>query len=64
MWLPRWVQKPRFEVGINAIDFKKNTRLLEQPKGSMCNYIVNLSGAQEVDSELVAWIKSAFEGAG
>ncbi len=53
----------RFEVGINAKDLKKNARLLEQPKGSMCNYIVNLSGAQEVDSELIAWLKSAFEGA-
>ena len=54
----------RFEVGINAKDFKKHARLLEQPKGSMCNYIVNLSDAKEVDAELVAWIKSAFEGAG
>lgn len=54
----------RFEVGINAKDFKKNARLLEQPKGSMCNYIVNLSDASEVDSELVAWLKSAYEGAG
>ena len=54
----------RFEVGINAKDFKKNTRLLEQPKGSMCNYIVNVTNAQEVDSELIAWIKSAYEGAG
>ncbi len=54
----------RFEVGINAKDFKKNPRLLEQPKGSMCNYIVNLTDAQEVDSELVAWIKSAYESAG
>ena len=54
----------RFEVGINAKDFKKNARLLEQPKGSMCNYIVNLSDAKEVDAELVSWIKSAFEGAG
>lgn len=53
----------RFEVGINAKDFKKNARLLEQPKGSMCNYIVNVSDAKEVDSELVAWIKSAFEAA-
>jgi hypothetical protein len=53
----------RFEVGINAKDFKKNARLLEQPKGSMCNYIVNVSDAKEVDAELVAWIKSAFEGA-
>ena len=54
----------RFEVGINAKDFKKNARLLEQPKGSMCNYIVNVSDASEVDAELVAWIKFAFEGAG
>ena len=54
----------RFEVGINAKDFKKNARLLEQPTGSMCNYIVNLSDAKEVDAELIAWIKSAFEGAG
>ncbi len=54
----------RFEVGINAKEFKKNARLLEQPKGSMCNYIVSVSEAKDVDSELVAWIKSAFEGAG
>ncbi len=53
----------RFEVGINAKDFKKNARLLEQPKGSMCNYVVNVTDVKEVDSELVAWIKSAFEGA-
>jgi hypothetical protein len=53
----------RFEVGINAKDLKKNARLLEQPKGSMCNYIVNVTDAEEVDSELVAWIKSAYEGA-
>ena len=54
----------RFEVGINAKDFKKNARLLEQPKGSMCNYIVNVSDPHEVDVELVAWLRSAFEGAG
>ena len=54
----------RFEVGINASDFKKNARLLEQPKGGMCNYVVNLTDAKEVDAELIAWIKSAYEGAG
>ena len=54
----------RFEVGVNAKDFKKNTRLLEQPRGSMCNYIVNLADAKEVDAELIAWLKSAYEGAG
>ncbi len=30
----------------------------------MCNYIVNLSDVKDVDRELVAWIKSAYEGAG
>ena len=54
----------RFEVGINAKEFRKSARLLEQPRGSMCNYIVNLTDAKEVDSELVAWLKSAYEGAG
>ena len=54
----------RFEVGINARDLPKSARLLEQPKGSMCNYIVNLTDAKEVDPQLVAWIKSAYEGAG
>ena len=54
----------RFEVGINAKDLKKNSRLAEQPKGSMCNYIVSLTDVKEVDAELIAWIKSAYEGAG
>ena len=53
----------RFEVGINAKDFNRNTRLLEQPKGSMSNYVVNITDAKEVDAELIAWLKSAYEGA-
>lgn len=53
----------RFEVGLNAKDLEKNPRLLEQPKGSMCNYIVNLTDPKEVDSELISWLKSAYEGA-
>jgi hypothetical protein len=53
----------RFEVGLNAKDLKKNPRLMEQPKGSMCNYIIALTDVNEVDAELVAWIKSAYEGA-
>jgi len=54
----------RFEIGLNAKDLKKNPRLLEQSKGSMCNYIVNVTHIQEVDPELIAWIKSAYESAG
>lgn len=50
----------RFEVGINAKELKKSPRLVEQPKGSMCNYIVALTDAKEVDAELIAWIQSAY----
>ncbi|MEO8357312.1 MAG: DUF4287 domain-containing protein [Chloroflexota bacterium] len=53
----------RFEVGINAKDFTQNARLLEQPRGSMCNYVVSLNDVNEVDAELIAWLKSAYEGA-
>lgn len=54
----------RFEVGINTKDFNENKRLLVQPGGSMCNYIVILTDPKEVDAELIAWIKSAYDQAG
>jgi hypothetical protein len=54
----------RFELGLNGKDLKKNTRLLEQPKGGMCNYIVQLTDVKDVDAELVAWIRLAFHQAG
>ena len=54
----------RLDVGINARELKKSARLLEQAKGSMCNYIVNVTDEQEVNPELIAWIKSAYESAG
>lgn len=53
----------RFEVGVNAKDLTKSARLQEQPQGSMCNYIVSLTDPQDVDAELIHWIKSAYEGA-
>jgi hypothetical protein len=54
----------RFEVGINAKNIQKHARLLEQPKGSMCNYIVNLTDTKEVDTQLIDWIKAAYKEAG
>ena len=54
----------RFEVGINAKDLPKHARLIEQPKASMCNYVVNVADAKEVDAALIGWIKTAYESAG
>lgn len=54
----------RIEVGINAKGLEPAERLLEQPAGGMCNYKVKVNDVGEVDSQLISWIKFAFEGAG
>ena len=51
----------RVEVGLNIKDLPPDPRLIEQPKGSMCNYIVKLTDPAEVDAQLFSWIKSAYE---
>lgn len=51
----------RMEVGINAKDLVTHERLEEQPKGSMCQYIVKLKDLSDVDSELISWIKEAYK---
>jgi hypothetical protein len=54
----------RVEVGLNIKDLAAAERLLEQPKGSMCNYIVRVTEAAQVDAQLFAWLKQAYESAG
>ena len=54
----------RMDVGINIKDLAANARLLEQPKGSMCNYVVRVTDPAQVDATLLGWIRAAFEGAG
>jgi hypothetical protein len=53
----------RVEVGINAKGLPATDRLQELPAGQMCNYKVKLTNADDVDAELIAWIKTAFEAA-
>jgi Domain of unknown function (DUF5655)/Domain of unknown function (DUF4287) len=54
----------RFEVGLNMKGVPGTERLLEQPPGGMCQYKVKLTSADEVDAELIAWIKQAYDAAG
>lgn len=54
----------RVEVGLNIKNLAADPRLLEQPKGSMCNYIVRLTELAQVDAQLFAWLKQAYESAG
>ncbi len=54
----------RFEVGINIKGVPGTDRLLEQPPGGMCQYKVKVGGVDEVDAELMGWIKMGYDAAG
>lgn len=54
----------RVEVGLNMKGVATTDRLAEMPANSMCQYKVKLTQAKEVDTELLGWIKRAFDSAG
>lgn len=54
----------RVEVGLNMKGVASTARLEEQPPKSMCQYKVKLTDAAQVDGELIAWIKNAYDSAG
>ena len=56
--------KTRVDVGLNMKGIQTTERLTELPAGGMCQYRVSLTEAKEVDRELVAWIRLAYESAG
>lgn len=56
--------KTQVEIGINAKELSASERLIAQKPGGMCQYRVRLTAASEVDAELVAWIRAAYEAAG
>ena len=56
--------KTRFEVGLNMKGIPATARLLALPPGGMCQYKVNLADPKDVDPELLAWIRTAYDGAG
>ena len=51
-------------AGIVAGARDATARLVALPAGGMCQYNVRVTTAKEVDKELIAWIKQAFEAAG
>ena len=53
----------RVDLGLNMKGIPATERLLEMPAGGMCQYQVRLSSEKDVDAELIAWIKQAYENA-
>ena len=53
----------RVDVGLNMKDLAGTARLKAMPAGGMSQYQVRLTTPQEVDSELIAWLRRAYESA-
>ncbi len=51
----------RMEIGINLKGRPGTERFVEQPKGGMCNYIVVVQSPEEIDDEMVSWLKEAYD---
>lgn len=56
--------KGTVEIGLNMKDMAATSRLVAQAPGGMCQYKVRLSSPDEVDEELVGWVRRAFDAAG
>ena len=54
----------RVEIGLNMKGVDATERLAAMPAGGMCNYKVKVADAAEVDAELIAWIRRAYDSAG
>jgi hypothetical protein len=56
--------KTQVEIGLNAKDLPAGGRLAAVPPGGMCQYKVRLASPEEVDVELIAWMRTAYDAAG
>ena len=54
----------RVEVGINHKELAATKRLLAEPAGRMCSHKVKLTDVGDVDAELIAWLRAAYDAAG
>ncbi len=56
--------KDLVELGLNAKGLPNHARLKALPPGGMCSYSLRLGSAAEVDADLLAWARTAYEAAG
>jgi hypothetical protein len=54
----------RIELGLNLKDDVASKKIVAQKPGGMCQFIAPLSGPADVDKEIVAALKKAFDAAG
>ena len=58
------VTKTRFEIGINLKGKEPEGKLQAEKPNSMCSHKINLTDLNDIDKEVIEWIKTAYEKAG
>jgi predicted transport protein len=53
--------KTRIDLGLNLKGTAPTPRLLEEKPGSMCTHKVKLESPADLDAELKAWLKAAYD---
>lgn len=53
--------KSRIDIGLNLKGEAGTLRLIEEKPGSMCTHKMKIQMVEEVDDELKAWMKAAYE---
>lgn len=56
--------KTRFEIGINLKGQEPQGKLEAEKPNAMCSHKIKISNQQDIDKEVMDWIKSAYEAAG
>lgn len=56
--------KTRFEIGINLKGQAPQGKLEAEKPNSMCSHKINITDLSDIDTEVFAWIRAAYEHAG
>lgn len=56
--------KSRIEIGINLKGQEPTGKLEAEKPNSMCSHKIKISDVNEIDTEIVNWIKAAYDNAG
>ncbi len=56
--------KTRFDIGLNLKGQEPNGKLLAEKPNSMCSHKISVINLEGIDSEVLDWIKKAYEQAG
>jgi Domain of unknown function (DUF5655)/Domain of unknown function (DUF4287) len=53
--------KTRIDLGINLKGHPGSARMKAEKPGSMCTHKIGITGADQIDDELIGWLRSAYD---